>query len=282
MLKKNKQTNWVERNTNLVASILTFITILITIYFSNKSFNLANKQYNDLLIQRSQDSVKNSIQQAKNEYIHLLDSLNIVKQESEQRTRWLEQFNINKQQLITFKNQAEIAKLQFENQKKIYLAQREADRPNLLFAAVNIDTFANSKSLSRLFFANSGKLTTTVKRIIVFAWNIVSSQWTSGDFPDDIEVNSVNSVFVDLPLPSSFVVNSNTVYFVRLFYIDNDKKISHKDIFSSVDMAYLPKISLKTIPDYLQINFRKFLDSKVKNLDEVLKEPNSSVPLQFR
>jgi len=281
---RNRRTksNWLERNANLVASFLTFITILITIYFSSASFNLANKQYHDLIDQRRIDSFKNSREQAKNTQIHIQDSIRIAKQDSEQRVRWTEQNAINKQQLIAFKSQAEIAKLQFENQRATYIAQRELDRPNLLFAAVNIDTLPNAKSLSRIILINSGKMNTTVKRIVVFGWNFATNNWTSGDFPDDIEATGVTSISVDLNLPSSFIINSNTIYYLRIYYIDFNGRVVPKDIFKRVDMAYFPKISLSTIPDQLQTAFMDFLKGKVKNIEQVLNEPDNGVAIQFR
>lgn len=272
---------WINQNSNLVASFLTLLTILITIYYSSVNFNLANKQYNDLLTQRKIDFARNQKDEERSIKTHFQDSIRIAKRDAEQRIQWQNQYEINKQQLVAIKQQAENSKLQFENQRAAYLTQQEIDRPNILFSMITIDTLPNSTSIARFFLTNSTRANTTIKRIVVFAWNIVSNQWTNGNFPDDIEANSISAVTVDLPLPTSFLVNTNTIYYIRVYHTDLNRKIIYKDIFGHTDMTFLPRLIIKTIPIELQAAFKKFLTIKQKNFELFLNEPDNYVPTEL-
>lgn len=278
---RSSKKNWIERNSNLTASILTFITIVLTIYYSSKNFNLANQQYNDLLIQRKSDSIRSSLHQKDAEKTHIQDSLNILKRDSIQLSQWAEQYKINKEQLSAFKKQIEIGKLQFDNQKSAFESQRQLDRPNVVFSGVGLDTLKNSVGLSRIFLNNTGKLTTTIKRVIVFVRNLGTNIWTTQDFPDDIELYTSGAVFLDVPLPTSLLLSSITVYYIRVYYTDYNSKIIFKDIYKRVNTDLLPKITLTTIPIELQNDFSDFLKKRLANLNQILAESDKPVELKF-
>lgn len=290
MVRKRRATltkrvlRWVDRNSNLVASLLAFTAILVTIYYSSINFSLANRQYKDLLAQRESDSVRNSKEQERNNKIHIQDSITIAKSDSDQRIRWQQQYEINKQQLATFKQQTEVSKLQFENQRAAYLAQQELDRPNLVFSAINIsiDTVLKKQAVARLFIANSSRTNTVVKRIVVFAWDVISGIYTFKGFPDDIEANSLSVVSIDLPQSLNFLVNPNTFYYIRIYHTGINKEVIAKDIFSRVDMRSFPNIMLGTIPVEMQAAFKKMLADNLKNYDQFLDEPDKGIVPQLK
>lgn len=278
---RNIKKKWIERNSNLTASILTFITIVITIFYSSKNFNLANQQYKDLLSQRKSDSIHSSIQQQAAEKLHFRDSLNILKRDSIQLSQWTEQYRINKEQLNAFRKQIELGKLQFNNQKLAYEAQRQLDRPNVVFSEIGLDTFKNSIGISRIVLNNTGRLTTTIKRVIVFVRNIGTDIWTSQNFPDDVELYTSGIVFLDVPLPTSLLLSSITVYYIRVYYTDYNSKVIFKDIYKRVNTDLLPKITLTTIPIEVQTDFNIFLKRHVANLNEMLNENDKLVQIQL-
>lgn len=273
--------NWIEKNSNLIASVLTFITILITIYYSNINFTLANRQYQDLLEQRKTDSLRNLLQQKRSEDVHYQDSISIARRDSAQREEWNQQYEINKSQLFAFEKQVDIAKLQYKNQQEAFVAQRKMDKPNITIPFVLIDTLLNGQSASRVHFTNTGRLSTLIKRIIIFGWNIQTNQWTFGDFPDDIESNPNATIFVELKLPSSFILNSGTLYFCRVYYIDYDEKIRHKDIFNRVEISQFPRYSVNTVPNEFKQIFISFLKTKIKNYEHVIADNDRQIALEF-
>lgn len=187
--------------------VLTFMTLVAFVYFSNKGLTqakdqltLAQKQFNESLSQRD------------------IDKKDALKNESIQDERFKIQNKINQKTLQAIELQAKIAKNQYESQDLINKEVAYQNRPIFVLAYVRLDTL---KNLALITIKNVGKrpakIVLSKVALLNISQKIINRNITP---PENSDLNEVIEATYFLETTPTIHKDPKTMYYLHFIYQD--------------------------------------------------------------
>lgn len=209
--------NFFEKNQGFIQFLLvllTFLTLVASIYFSNMFLQLSVKQLEQAKDQLTlaQNQFKESLTQ------RAIDKRDAHKNDSVQDNRFKIQNTINEKSLQAIELQAKIAKSQYESQKEINKEVEYQNRPIFILGNVRFDTIKNSALIT---IRNVGKRPVKISSSKVALFNISNGIMYTNIVPsDNSDLNEFLETTFTVKTILSIHKDPQTMYYLHFIYQD--------------------------------------------------------------
>ncbi|AYL98939.1 hypothetical protein [Mucilaginibacter celer] len=246
---------WINNNqstaqtyTNIIATFVTLIALIITVHYSNKGIEeseksnnsakeqliLAQQQY-ELSKQEIERSKKNELERdkkqaadEKQEQTHkYFDSIRIHRNDSFQIVSFAQQALINKQQLKAISKQAETAEAQFNLQERQSADIYERNKAIFTIDSVIINRSRATTPLVSFRIRNTGNLWAHADsiRISVFNPSFLYFNTQLNNTNADLSPNMLEIKTGGLPVYKDYIDLNDTFYCIIIYHYDTANKI---------------------------------------------------------
>ncbi|MEO6852195.1 MAG: hypothetical protein ABI203_11260 [Mucilaginibacter sp.] len=224
--------------TNIIIITITFVTLLVTSYFSKQNLQLSTNQYKGSVEQfnylRNADNIKalNDLKKEKENLQRMYrDSVHLSENEKSQNSRNKhqdilnsQQLEINKQQLAAIKIQATTAQNQFAQQAEQYKQQLFEKRSIFEIDSVKIDSSRTIIPKISFMFSNKGIRAPHVDSTVLAFYNPNPKSLCFSVTPNSTDLDLVagqNQIFTSwVNIYRNCLKDKSTAYYLVIYYKD--------------------------------------------------------------